>query len=177
VQFHESIPDTLMTKNTSDDPDNRSLKRMAQSLIREQSTMTLATAHEDDAWAAAVYYVYHESVFYFFSDPLSRHIKEALRSGGAASAIHAQADTWRAIRGIQMSGEIQEVTGPVRSLSAIRAYLKKFPFTREFFPVGVEPNMVEFSKRFKVRLYCFRPRLVYYLDNGIRFGFRETITL
>jgi len=28
-----------------------------------------------------------------------------------------------------------------------------------------------------VRLYRFKPKLVYYLDNSIRFGFREEVKL
>jgi len=34
-----------------------------------------------------------------------------------------------------------------------------------------------FAKRFGVKLYGFVPSLVYYLDNQIRFAFREEVRL
>lgn len=153
------------------------LRKLAEALIHEQSTMTLATTRGGAAWAAPVYYAYSKSVFYFFSDPASRHIQESLESGQASSAIHAFASTWQGIRGIQMSGIIRAVSSPGESLRAIMAYLKKFPFTKTFFSPGQKMDLDGFSKRFKVRLYSFRPDLVYYLDNSIRFGFRENVIL
>ena len=58
-----------------------------------------------------------------------------------------------------------------------RAYLKKFPFTKEFFISDQELDLNAFAKRFKVKIYKFKPDLVYYLDNGLRFGFKEKIIL
>ena len=156
-------------------PNDQDLRQLAEDLIREQSTMTLATAAGDRAWAAPVYYTFLKSCFYFFSDPTSRHIKEALGSGQASSTIYAQADTWQGIRGIQMSGSVETVSPGLQALEVIRSYLKKFSFTKEFFDQGQSMDLAAFTKRFKVKLYRFRPTLVYYLDNDIRFGFREKV--
>jgi uncharacterized protein YhbP (UPF0306 family) len=150
---------------------------MAISLIGAQSTMTLATALENRAWAAPVYYAFVKSCFYFFSDPASRHITEALANGQASAAIFSPADTWKAIRGIQMSGCIETVTPGLRAVEAIRSYLKKFSFTKEFFDPSQSIDLSAFTKRFRVKLYRFRPEVIYYMDNDIRFGFREQITL
>jgi uncharacterized protein YhbP (UPF0306 family) len=95
--------------------------------------MTLATARSDVAWAAPVYYVFFKSIFYFLSAPESRHIKEALENGRASSVIYASGSTWQEIRGLQMSGSIQPVEGRLEAFQALRVYLKKFPFTKEFF--------------------------------------------
>ncbi len=154
---------------------NQDLRRLAEEIINGQSTMTLATARGDVAWAAAVYYVYLNSCFYFFSDPESRHIQESLSSGQASAAIHAAASTWSEIRGIQMSGKIRAVSVGSEAVKAVRYYLKKFTFTEEFFDPGQPLDLAAFVKRFKVRLYKFQPSLIYYLDNGIRFGFREEV--
>jgi hypothetical protein len=137
--------------------------------------MTIATARRNLAWAAPVYYVFLRSCFYFFSDPASRHIQESLASRQAACTIYGFASGWEDIRGIQMEGCIERLSPGMEAVEVIRAYLKKFSFTNEFFPPGEHLDLEAFSKRFRVRLYKFRPALVYYLDNRIRFGFRQSV--
>lgn len=157
--------------------DKLDLKGLTEGLIREQSTLTLATAQGDTPWAAAVYYVNREFTLYFFSDPASRHIQESLRSGQASGAISVPASTWKEIRGVQASGIISLVPPGLESIQSLRAYLKKYPFTKEFFDSNQELNLSAIMNRFKVRLYRFQPSVLYYLDNHIRFGFRERVEL
>ncbi len=150
---------------------------MARQLVDEQNTLTLATAAGDTAWAAPVYYVYEKSTFYFLSSPKSRHITEALRNGQASAAIHAAASTWKEIRGLQMTGRVRHIKPGLEALQVLRAYLKKYPFTTDFFKGNKPLDLDAFSERFGVKLYGFIPSLVYYLDNQIRFAFREEVTL
>lgn len=168
-----------MTKdqNTEHEPSAAELRALAEELVREQSTMTLATSMNSQAWAAPVYYVYHKFHFYFLSDPATRHIREALESGQVSVAIHAPSFEWREIRGLQMSGRVEHVAGKMEALQAVGAYLKKFPFTKDFFTPGLALDMAAFESRFRVKLYRFAPSLTYYLDNKIRFGFRAEIVL
>ena len=149
----------------------------AADLINSQNTMTLATAIGDSAWAAPVYYVYEHGAFYFFSDPESRHIQEGLTAGDSSAAIHAPSSEWRDIRGVQMSGKIERVPVGREAASAFGAYLKKYPFCKEFFSPGSVMNLETFSGRFKARLYKFVPDQVYYQDNRIKFGHRELVEL
>lgn len=158
-------------------PDRDRLRWLAQDLIATVSTMTLATSSRDAAWAAPVYYVYQAGRFFFFSKPDSRHIEEALATGFAAAAIHAYAESWQHIRGLQMSGVICKSGIGLNAISAVQAYLKKFPFTKEFFKDDQQMDLTGFITRFKVSLYHFTPERVYYQDNQIRFGFREEICL
>jgi uncharacterized protein YhbP (UPF0306 family) len=157
--------------------DNQDLKKQALELINRQSTMTLATALNNIAWAAPVYYVFYKSAFFFFSDPSSRHISEATQSHQASAAIYPYADTWQGIKGIQMTGSIRQLAPGVTAIQAIRAYTRKFSFTRDFFEPGQSLNLENFIKRFKVRFYRLDPQIVYYLDNQIKFGFREEVKL
>ena len=150
---------------------------MARQLVDEQNTLTLATADGDTAWAAPVYYVYEKSTFYFLPSPKSRHITEALRNDQASAAIHAAASTWKEIRGLQMSGRIRAIKPGLEAVRVLRAYLNKYPFTTDFFKDRKLPDLDSFSERFGVKLYGFIPSLVYYLDNQIRFAFREEVTL
>lgn len=166
-----------MAKNERVGPSDQELKKLAVDLIEEQSTMTLATARGDVAWSAPVYYVFFKSCFYFFSDPTSRHVQESLASGQASSSIYANASTWQEIRGIQMSGQMETVSARLGTIEVIRAYLNRFPFTKDFFKPGEALDLDAFVKRFKVKLYRFKPSLVYYMDNSIRFGFREEVLL
>lgn len=167
-----------MTKvKAGGEPNAAELRILAEELIENQSTMILATSKNAEAWAAAVYYVWHNSGFYFLSNPESRHIQEALESGQVAVAIHAPSFDWQEIRGLQMSGKLEYVSGKIEALKAVGAYLGKFPFTRDFFNPGLALDIAAFESRFRVKLYRFSPSLTYYLDNKIRFGFREEVAL
>ena len=161
----------------SQNPNDKDLRALAEKLILEQSTMTIATARNGIAWAAPVYYASRGFQFYFFSDPASRHINESMESGQASASIFAPANTWQHIRGIQMSGVISTVSPGLEALRVLRVYLKKYPFTKEFFNTGEKLDLDAMTKRFRVKLYRFRPGLLYYLDNKIRFGFREALAL
>jgi uncharacterized protein YhbP (UPF0306 family) len=152
-------------------------RTLALELIHKESTMALATARENTAWAAPVYYVYFQSAFFFFSSPDSKHILETMHSKQAAATIYPSASTWRGIRGIQMSGSITALSPGLEAIRSIKAYLKKFPFTKEFFSSGQSIDLEGFGKRFRVKLYKFDPHLIYYLDNEIEFGFRREVIL
>ena len=166
---------TIDSKKNS--PPLQELNELARRLVAEQNTLTLATAEGDTAWAAPVYYVFLKSSFYFLSSPNSRHITEALKSSRASASMHATASTWEEIRGLQMAGRIRVVNPGLDAIQVLRAYLKKYPFTKEFFKENISLDLDTFAQRFGVKLYRFIPTLVYYLDNQIRFAFREEVTL
>jgi uncharacterized protein YhbP (UPF0306 family) len=149
----------------------------AVDLINRLTTMTLATSDGESAWAAPVYYVYDRRAFYFFSDPESRHIHEGLTTGQSSAAIHAPSREWRDICGVQMSGKIERIPLGREAASAFGAYLKKYPFCKEFFTPGSTMSLETFTGRFKAKLYKFIPRQVYYQDNCIKFGHRELVDL
>ncbi|WP_372681488.1 pyridoxamine 5'-phosphate oxidase family protein [Desulfosarcina sp.] len=150
-------------------------REAALALIQRESTLTLATAGESGPWSAPVYYVCLKGRFYFFSSPQSRHIQQAVKSGEAAASVFQSADSWQAIRGIQMTGTLERVDSIALSIKVIAAYLKRFSFTREFFPDDPAPDLAAFFTRFKARLYAFTPTAVYYIDNRFGFGARQRI--
>lgn len=150
-------------------------RRLALSLILEASTLTLATADPSGPWSAPVYYIFRENRFYFFSSPKSRHIRQALATGRAAASLYHEADAWQAIRGIQMTGRLERVRSTSVALGVIAAYLKRFPFTREFFPDRSTPDLEAFFSRFKTRLYVFAPSTLHYTDNRFGFATRKPI--
>ena len=149
----------------------------ALSLIQTESTLTLATTGDKGPWSAPVYYVFVDGLFYFFSSPESRHIQQALESGQTAASLYHQEDAWQAIRGIQMAGAVKEVRSILVSGKVIACYLKRFPFTRTFFPNDLEPALNAFSKHFRARLYVFSPTDLFYTDNRFGFGTRQGIEM
>ena len=165
------------SRDSNSTPTEAELTALAGRLAAEQTTMTLATAKDDAAWAAPVYYVFFKSAFYFLSTPESRHIKEALENDRVSSAVHAAGATWQEIRGLQMSGSIHPVEGRMEAIQVLRVYHKRFPFTKDFFKKNTSMDPESFWKRFGVKLYQFKPALVYYLDNRIRFAFREEVKI
>mgnify|MGYP000200477973 CR=1 FL=1 len=147
----------------------------ALDLIGNESVLTLATCDDAGPWSAPVYFVCLGGGFYFFSSPQSRHIQQAMRSGKASASLFCQADSWQTIRGIQMEGGMGRISDPTLSLKVISAYLKSFPFTRDFFPAIRKPDPKTFFDRFKVKLFAFMPTEVYYVDNRYGFGNRQKI--
>ena len=166
-----------MKSKSEKTPTRRELTAMARELVNDQTTLTLATAENATAWAAPVYYVFIKSTFYFLSSPDSRHISEALLNNQASAAIHAAASSWQEIRGLQMAGRIRMVKPGLEAVGVLREYLKKYPFTADFFKGNLTLDLDNLAERFGVRLYGFVPSLVYYLDNQIRFAFREEVAL
>ena len=159
------------------EPSPEQLSGLATELIEAESTMTLATTDTRSAWAAPVYYVYRRPWFYFFSSPSSRHMEEARNSGQASAAIHAAGRGWEDIRGVQMSGVLRHVAPGPEAARVLRAYIAKFPFVKQLL-ARINPLSPEsFENRFAVRLYAFRPDVVFYTDNRVRFGYRKRVVL
>jgi uncharacterized protein YhbP (UPF0306 family) len=147
----------------------------ALDLVRSETTLSLATTGKNGPWSAPVYYVLVDQQFFFFSSPQSRHIQQALDRGCAAASIYHAAGTWQEIRGLQMRGTVAGVRDPALAVRVLAAYLKRYPFTREFFPDGSPIDINAMVSRFKARLYAFSPTCVYYTDNRLGFGTRQRI--
>ena len=149
---------------------------LARDLIATCRTLCLATAHNDGPWTAPVYYVTTPSGFCFFSSPGSRHIKEALAAKQAAGSIYAESDSWENLRGLQMAGIVAAVRAGPRAAAILTAYLARFPFVKNMTGVAGRMGPADFFNLFRVKLYVFRPETILYMDNGIAFGFRQSIS-
>ncbi len=151
------------------------IAKKAARLIRIRPSMTLATTFDGDPWAAPVYYAGTGRGLYFFSNPQSRHIQDAIASGNAACAVYEESTDWENLRGLQMSGVIRPVPAGMEAAAAVSAYVRKFPFIRAFFKAALKPDLAGFQRLFHAGLYCFVPRRIYYTDNSFQFGFRRQV--
>lgn len=151
------------------------IRKRAIEFIKSQHIMTLATSEKESPWSAPVYYIYCDNNFYFFSNPASQHITDALMTNMAAASIHFQSVGWSDIKGVQMSGTVSASGIGKQSASAFNRYLKKFDFIGEIKKSAAVRDIAYVESAFKVKFYKFIPETIDYLDNTVKFGFKERI--
>lgn len=146
------------------------LEKMVVEYMDSFTTVTLAGSLDDIPWAAAVFYAREEFDLIFFSSPSSRHSAIFNSNPRAAAAIHGDYRQWREIRGLQMEGRVEKVTGIVHKAGCLATYLRRHPFVKEFLsdPAGIGPGVA--SKTANLALYLFRPESIRYVSNEVGFG-------
>jgi hypothetical protein len=143
------------------------------SLSSSVPAMTLATSADGHPWAADVYFAATGYEFVFFSSPASRHSQNLLANPSCAATVHPSAASWREIKGLQMEGTAECVTGVEATAHASLVYFAKFPFARDLMSNRLEMA----NKALDVKAYVFRPQRIHYLDNALGFGTRFSIRL
>jgi uncharacterized protein YhbP (UPF0306 family) len=137
--------------------------------LEKHQVMTLATVGEDGVWAAAVFYVNQRFNLYFLSAGHTRHARHLHRRPDIAATIQEDYQDWRAIRGVQLEGQVTLLEGMERE-TAVTLYHRKYPFIAQ-----AEPQIqVALSK---VNWYCVRPTRLYFIDNSQGLGHRDEVLL
>jgi uncharacterized protein len=150
--------------------DDRSVEarvKIALELLRSQSTMTLSTC-DDGGWPQATplfYYVDDVVGLHWFSSAHSAHSRHIARDPHVGVAVFVPTEHWRAIRGVQMRGEVSLVTGEARR--TVRALFC------ERFELGATFRLAMMQSR----LFRFTPSWIRYIDNARGVGYRFEITL
>lgn len=147
-------------------------EKVAMELMDSVTTMTLACSVHDEPWAADVYFARQGFDLIFFSSPRSRHSTVFADNPRAAAAIHGEYEKWQQIKGLQLEGNVQPITGTVALTRATATYLKRYPFVKDFLTNPASISREAVAKISKVALYMFRPRTVRYVDNSVGFGTR-----
>ena len=142
-------------------------------LINTSRVMTLGTAGAGPAecWTAPVYYLFADRVFYFFSSPDARHIREGINGTAGASVFRDAADATQ-LRGLQMSGRIAGCSPGPHAIKIAWAYCRRFGIT-----CGTEDIIGFFASKYRARLYGFSPGTLLYMDNRLGMGTRTEIRL
>ncbi|MDQ7783744.1 MAG: pyridoxamine 5'-phosphate oxidase family protein [Desulfomonilaceae bacterium] len=147
-------------------------EQTAMSFMDGLTTMTLATCSQGIPWAAAVYYARQGLDLIFFSSPASRHSEILSTNPRAAATIHGEYDRWQDIKGLQMEGTVEQIRSTWALARATAAYLKRYPFVRQFLADPGSVSTLAAAKMTKAALYIFRPERIFYLSNEEGFGNR-----
>lgn len=156
------------------------LRRDLLTYLAAHNVMTIASCNGNVPWAAAVFYASDEFDLYFFSNPKSRHGGNMAANAMVSAAIHEDYRDWRAIRGIQLEGRAERLRSLKLQARFWEVYLGKFPFVKQFFPMGGQEGGLTGLLKTKltgIRLYRIVPRTLYYIDNSRGFGHRESLDL
>ncbi len=147
--------------------------------LAAHNTVSLATVAADgQPWAATVFYVNVGTDLYFLSEPKTRHSQNILANGLVAATVNEDYRDWQQIKGIQLEGRAEEVSGKLELARALGAYLGKYPFVKQFLSPGQLLQGVKIAgKTFDIRLWRLRPTRLYYLDNARGFSAREELPL
>jgi uncharacterized protein YhbP (UPF0306 family) len=130
-------------------------------LLREQTTLSLATIGEDgEPCVAPLFYMVDEELsLYWLSSQSSQHSRNLLRTPRAAAAVYGCATSWQEIRGVQMRGPVSKITEPKRRAVLIIAYCERFQLGSVF--------------RLAIRrstLFVLQPDYFRFIDNARGFG-------
>jgi uncharacterized protein YhbP (UPF0306 family) len=142
-------------------------RQAALAYLGQHHVMTLATNGPDGVWAAAVFYVNDGFDLYFLSAGNTRHAGNMAISPRVAATLQEDYADWSVIQGIQLAGEVFQLSGRKR-LRAITLYRTKFPFLAQA-PAAIK------SAFEKVNWYWLRPYQLYFVDNSQGFGHRDEI--
>ena len=145
--------------------------------MRNHNTMTISTCGEDGPWATALFYVNDRLNLYFLSDPKTLHCRNIAANPVVAATINEDYHDWRKIKGIQLKGRVEMVSGAREKAFAFAIYTKKYPFVKEFFSSPAALTKAMFTKVTSTTFYKLTPERVLFLDNERGFGRREEILL
>jgi uncharacterized protein len=151
------------------------LKQQVLDYLKSHNTMTLATSAGDVPWAATVFFASDDLRLYFFSAPESRHCQNLAGNSKVAVTIQEDYQDWRAIKGIQLEGQVELVDSLLEKAKALAIYARKYPDVIKLF---TDPGSGVFYKAFlKVKFYCVTPEKLFFIDNAQGFGKRQELVL
>jgi uncharacterized protein len=155
-----------------DEPWNPEAEALA--LLDSLHTCTLATCSEEgEPHACNLLYAHDGFRLYWFSDPASRHshyidgVPGGRRVTMTVAGDHAD---FTDIRGLQMVGVAQRLTGPLELAAAMARLTARYGFLKQFFsgPGKLVQAMA------KAAIYRFTAERVTLIDNKRGFGSRAT---
>ena len=156
-----------------------SLPGRVRAFLAAHSTMVLATSGVAGPWAAPVFYALDDSAelgLLFVSHATSRHGRDLAAGGTAAAAVAAQHEQWRAIRGVQLEGEVDALTGEPR-LDALQALVERFPWLTELAASSDEQERRIAALLIDATIYRLRPSRAVLIDNEVAFGSRDELVI
>lgn len=142
--------------------------------IARRETMSLATKGRQRPWNTPVFYFCDDNLrLHFVSDPGTRHIRNMEHCDRVAVGIFDQHQSWDAIRGIQLEGQLQEVAESER-ITFQEKYCRRFPFlSADARQSAVENGSLMRERFLAAGYYLVKPHFIRFVDNTRDFGFKE----
>ncbi len=149
---------------------NEAALEQVRAFLQAHHTLTLATCgSQGEPQAADLYYVLLDGLqLGFISAASSRHIANIRRDPRVACTVHAVADEWHTIRGIQLEGTCAPLGG-WEGMRAWARYVARFPFVLRDAPLRAALRGMQ--------LYVITPRWVRWIDNSVELGYKVEFTL
>ncbi len=141
--------------------------------LQEHNVLNISTSDDGGPWSAAVFFAHHKLDIYFMTAAHTRHGAAALASGVMAGSIHEDYADWAEIKGLQMQGRVWLVEDERELRAGLRAFFRKYDFAEAFYRGNIPEELKQSIK--SVRLFCFRPELVLWLDNAAGFAKRVQV--
>lgn len=147
-----------------------SIRQRALAYLDNHNVATLSTHGPEGPWAAAVFYVSEGFTLMFLSSPHTRHGRNLAADPTVAVAIHEDYAEWRQIKGIQLEGQAELLSGERRD-RAIGAYSAKFPLVGPAAPTEIAQALE------RMDWYRIVPSRAYFIDNARGLGHRDEVDL
>lgn len=113
--FHDIILSTFIVVNTISKllvQTTMNIRKIAETIIKDNKYLSLATSDGKACWNAPLYYVRNDSgEFYFVSDKSSRHARHIARNPYVAVSIFNSQEKPEDVNGVQFDGLCEKVTG------------------------------------------------------------------
>lgn len=166
-----------MTSQSASGQTAGELRARVATFLAEHTTLTLATVGPDGApAAAAVFYAIDDDLnLYFLSEERTQHGQNLLADPRVAGTIQADGQDWRTIRGVQLRGTAEEVTG-AEIAHAAAIYGRKYAFVAALLAGQAGPGALT-GPLARARFWALRPAWLRLVDNTVRFGAKEELTL
>lgn len=149
-----------------------------RSMLEAHNTLTLATSADGRPWAASVFFASDSRLnLYFVSDRRTRHGRDIAAAPVVAAAVNPDCSRWGDVRGLQIEGRVDVVTG-IERLNALRIYLAKFHDVRALFENPETEDERTIAERLKAaNLYRLTPTWIRLIDNSRWFGYKAEFDL
>jgi len=145
-------------------------------MLKEHHTVTISTRDEASVWSATVFYVSDSNLnLFFLSADKSKHIQHIKMIPEVSATVYKDQKDWEKIKGIQMSGIVEEIKGQDRE-DAISQYLVKYRYLNRVINEPLNQDEEKIGSQFSsIPFFKLEPTFIRIIDNEVAFGYKEQI--
>jgi uncharacterized protein YhbP (UPF0306 family) len=142
-------------------------------VLDEHYVMSLATWGSEGVHAANLFYARDHLSLCWVSDPDTRHSRDIESHARVAATVAAETDDFRTIRGLQIHGSAQRLSGAGRRIELLALMAIRYPFLRS---IQDAPKALRAAFG-KAQAYRLSPTDIVLIDNTKGFSHKEILRL